>query len=792
MSNTLKPEDEFENYFLKINYKNSFSIYSNNDIKIIQNNIFALSRDLNQNNLVNIGNEIFQKTLPVLEKNIFKTSLDSFYYYKRYENLDYNICEKSIKYFLIEKKEDLIIDKIIIFDNNLIYHLGRLILFSYSLLTMHRIYNEMDLKTEKKKTKDEQINVKEDYIQDCNRNNVEPGENFKFWKKNEKNYKIPPYIIFLNNIFKNTQKIIIDFDIDENFYVNPTNYLLYFICLTNLNFCFNFKKIKINFIHKNLLTQIYRLYLEIINSYEEKYNSKITYINLEKNEMFHKNYKIKNNYLFLNKININLSKILKSKNIFSDLNNNSLQNFEVLNENQTYQEIMKKYMPIIQNIILTFFTITRYRNDLHNLSIKINDCFYNEILYALTKIYKFKIKNNFHILDNFLNFVSLTDLSIEFNSLDFFTFEKIIKLIYLNEKLINLKISLFSPEINYQPSGLYKIYQEIKYSNNGKDFLTKIEKLFSNKFENPFDNIVNDFLFYFEENINFLFFLIKDKKLKHLKLKLIMPKILNSNDFYKTILQKFIINLLLLNNNKNSSMESLKIYSPYISFDSKVFININEIFEYMNFEQNNKILNELIFQAKFYKINFIHKIISTNLTNLIIGDCDEFTFEKLTNFISNENFYLKSKLKNLSIGLLPIITDIKDIFNSFFNLFNTHFSDLESINIYTNIKFERSSYKKLLEILDNHWIKSITFTFNVNCELMAENLNNNFNLGYFNHKNDKEKHLYNLIRIIAYKKLKEINNTNINNEYILMNIEKFLFKKKSVVFKNKISLDNKI
>ena len=780
---TTENENENKNGFLTINYKNSFSIYSNNDIKIFQNNINALSKDLNQNNLVNIGNGIFSK-LPVEVKNVFKTSIESFNYYKRYESLDYSVCEKSINYFLIEKKEDLIIDKMIIFDNNLIYHLGRLILFSYSLLNLHKINDEIQLKTEKKKAKQYQINVKEDYIQDCNQNNVEPGNNYKFWKQNEKKYLIPPYIIFLNNIFKNVQKIIIDFDIDETFYNKETNYLLYFICIVNLNFCFNFKKIKINFNHTNLLKQIYRLYLGIINIYEENNNSKISYFNLEKNDMFYKNYKIKNNYLFLNKIKIDLAKILKEKNLFSELNS-----FEVINENQTYQEIIKKYLSIIQNIILTFITITRYRFDLHKISLKINDCFYNEILYVITNIYKIKIKNNFHILDNFLNFNNLTDLSIEFNSLDFFTFEKIIKLIYLNKDLINLKISLFPPEINYQSSGLYKIYQEIKYNNNRTDFLSKCEKLFSNRFENPFENIVNDFLLYFEENINFLFFLIKDKKLKNLKIKLIMPKILNSNDFYKTILQKFIINLLLLNNDQNSIMESLKIYSPHISFDSKVFININEIFEFMDFEQNNKILNELIFQAKFYKINFIHKIISTNLTNLVIGDCDEFTFEKLTNFLSNEKFYLKSKLKNLSIGLLQIITDINDIFKSIFNLFNTHFCELESIDIYTNIKFERSSYKKLLEILDNHWVKSITFTFNSNSDLIADNLNNNFNLGYFNYKNEKEKNLYNLIRKIIYKKLNEINNTNIKNEYILMNIEKFLFKKKNLVLKNKISLN---
>ena len=783
MNDTPTTENEYKNDFLTINYKNSFSIYSINDIKKYQININALSKDLNQSNLKNIGNEIFSK-LPVPIKNVFKTSIESFNYYKRFESLDYSVCEKSIYYFLIEKKEDLIIDKMIKFDNNLIYHLGRLILYSYSLLSLHKINNEIELKSEKKKAKQYQINVKEDYIQDCNQNNLEPGNNYKFWKQNEKKYLIPPYIIFLNNIFKNVQKIIFDFDVDETFYNKETNYLLYFICLVNLNFCFNFKKIKINFNHTNLLKQIYRLYLGIINIYEENNNSKITYLNLEKNDMFYKNYKIKNNYLFLNKIKIDITKILKEKNIFSELNN-----FEVINENKTYQEIIKKYIPIIQNIILTFITLTRYRNDLHNLSLKINDCFYNEILFAITNTYKFKIKNNFHILDNFLNFNKLTDLSIEFNSLDFFTFEKVIKLIYLNEDLINLKISLFTSEIIYQSSGLYKMYQEIKYNNNHTDFLSKCEKLFSNRFENPFENIVNDFLLYFEENINLLFFLIKDKKLKNLKLKLIMPKILNSNDFYKTILQKFIINLLLLNNDQNSIMESLKIYSPHISFDSKEFININDIFEFMDFEQNNKILNELIFQAKFYKINFIHKIISTNLTNLIIGDCDEFTFEKLTNFLSNENFYLKSKLKNLSIGLLQIITDVNDVFNSFFNLFNTHFFELESINIYTNIKFERSSYKKLLEILDNHWVKNITFTFNCGSELIAENLNNNFNLGYFNYKNDKEKNLYNIIRKIIYKKLNEINNRKINNEYILMNIEKFLFKKKNLVFKNKIPIN---
>ena len=152
MNDTPTTENEYKNDFLTINYKNSFSIYSINDIKKYQININALSKDLNQSNLENIGNEIFSK-LPVPIKNVFKTSIESFNYYKRFESLDYSVCEKSIYYFLIEKKEDLIIDKMIKFDNNLIYHLGRLILFSYSLLSSHKINNEIELKSEKKKGK---------------------------------------------------------------------------------------------------------------------------------------------------------------------------------------------------------------------------------------------------------------------------------------------------------------------------------------------------------------------------------------------------------------------------------------------------------------------------------------------------------------------------------------------------------------------------------------------------------------------------------------------------------------
>ena len=166
---------------------------------------------------------------------------------------------------------------------------------------------------------------------------------------------------------------------------------------------------------------------------------------------------------------------------------------------------------------------------------------------------------NFNIFDYFINkFDKLIQFNLEFNSLDYFLFFKILYSIKKNENLKILKISFFADLINYSPQYLYKLYKKSNEKNEIK---------YSNISLNSF--ILNELLPHFVDNLSALFELIKMKNLEEICFIFNIPEIIAVKRVYHENILKFIINILFLFSSPKFKIKKLMIISP------KTIMNIN-------------------------------------------------------------------------------------------------------------------------------------------------------------------------------------------------------------------------
>ena len=386
-------------------------------------------------------------------------------------------------------------------------------------------------------------------------------------------------------------------------------------------------------------------------------------------------------------------------------NNSLIERFDKRKIKSKYDKLIEKHKNILELIYIVILSILRLKN-LKNLDLIINDCYYKEIINCFRQNY-FSSKlatnlNNFHLLNNFIKkMTNIESLNIEFNSLDYLTFYNFLSILKKNENLNSLKISFFSSYITYSLEFIYKLYKQ----NNDKN---EVNQLYS-----PESFILKELLPYFIENLEAFFELIRTKmnKLQILSFNFDVPEIVAFNQRYLIGILKFILNILLFVDNKNSNINKLVILSPKTTIDSRSFPNIVDIFDTINFEKNNKKIKELSIQMQLYQIINIKNIISRNLISLKIGEVDISTLHGLTKYLCSISFFKKSSLEFLGIGLLYYITHFtKEIEYLLNELFSIRIKTLKEINIYSNIliKNKKSYYK----ILENNWISSCILTLN--------------------------------------------------------------------------------
>ena len=385
----------------------------------------------------------------------------------------------------------------------------------------------------------------------------------------------------------------------------------------------------------------------------------------------------------------------------------------------------------IYNIILMMICGVARIDNIKKCNLVAND-FYNKniiiYLYKNFNINALSIDEQFHILDLFCNKIKkLDELNIEINSLNLLSFDKILRLIYKNQNLLSLKISLFSSDVSYFITTLLKTYEEFTSSN-------EINELAKNKgkyitLEILEEKIINDISVYFIENLNILFEIIKKKNnLEVLGLNFDLPKVLINNMNYKLPIMKFFLNILfLIDNNENkgkSKIKKLTLLSPHTILDNRLENNIDDLFKDIRIYKKAKILNELNIQTQFYNNKYVKNLISPNLIILSIGDLDMYTFQILVNYLTSYEFSSKSSLTNLNIKLQNKIiyfdTKIKLLMRQ---LFDIKIKTLLELKFFSNIMIRsKSNYFYLIKILKNNWIPSYVIALNQKSKILNKNI----------------------------------------------------------------------
>ena len=374
-----------------------------------------------------------------------------------------------------------------------------------------------------------------------------------------------------------------------------------------------------------------------------------------------------------------------------------------------YDELISKNKFILE--LLCIIVLSFLRLKIKNLELIINDCYYKEFVYSfalITSSSSNSSKNNFHIFDFFIEKMKeLQSFNIEFNSLDYLTFNKLLSVIKNNKEIKSLQISFFSSLISYSPQYLYKLYQQ-NFEKKG------IEKRISS----PESFFLNEFLPYFVENFEVLFQLIKLKMINFEVLSFIfdIPEIISVKKRYLIVILKFILNIFFLVNNPMSKIRKLKIISPKTVLDTKSLNEIEDIFDSISLNKNNNAIEELTVQLQFYRISNLKNIICHNLIKLRIGEIDILTLRELVKYLCSYNFYKISSLQYLTIGILNhIVNFTKEIKYLFNELFSIKIKTLKELNVYSNVYIDDK--KSFYNIFFGNWIPNCTLTLNEKSEL---------------------------------------------------------------------------
>ena len=457
----------------KINY---FCVTSSNSFKIMDNMHLALV------------NDHFQKSLGILEENSFgnffqiffekifpKTNSDLYFqniylvekYLSQNQIKEIKDISKSMNYMLnFDFKGELFLSK------EIIEHIGNILLFGFAKIKnkfkLYLINSYADFKEKIENVKFNQIDLLNEYY------------NPEFFNKKIKNKNIPKYVYYKepfvdnegNVLGKDTQLLpnelilllnklqyikTISFQIGNIFSdINNNNsanseMIKYLIILINIQWLLpnilvvNFNLSSINLSNALIDIMSLKLYIEnkSLNIFEQKIYSPLYKYQLFKNDNYDLLIKSKgekrNEVISFKEKDLNLE-IDDSDEEEYQINDNikKLSKKEIINE--LYNNYINKYSKEFDLIMITTYFI-RILDKLHALNMKCPDIFCAEI----RECYK-SIKNSKDI--NFLNLLidkkQLNILNVEFNSLDFSNFQKILGIINSNINLSILKLIFFS------------------------------------------------------------------------------------------------------------------------------------------------------------------------------------------------------------------------------------------------------------------------------------------------------------------------------------------------------------
>ena len=260
----------------------------------------------------------------------------------------------------------------------------------------------------------------------------------------------------------------------------------------------------------------------------------------------------------------------------------------------------------------------------------------------------------------------------------------------MNMTWSSINISFFSSDVSYLFSPLFQIYTEqLKSTKEIDEFIIKKGKNFT--IEELEKKIINDISGYFLDNLANLFEIIRNKKeIKELGFNFDIPSNIITNNNYKISIFKFLLNILMLVDNKESehktNIKKLTLLAPKIVFDARKENSIDNFFENISLYKTSKTLMNLNIQFQFYRISNLKNLISRNLITLSLGDLDLYTFDNLLQYLTSYDFSINTNLSHLNIKLLRMITNFNIQMKLMLQrLFSINLKNLLELKLCTNL-----------------------------------------------------------------------------------------------------------
>lgn len=463
--------------------------------------------------------------------------------------------------------------------------------------------------------------------------------------------------------------------------------------------------------------------------------------------------------------------------------------------NKEFKMFVKKYMNLMEIMIIYSYFVGKMESIINAkfiMPLNIGD-----ETYGLLRNKKIFI-NDFHFL-SFISKKNLISFTIEFNSLDGQTFEKVLNFLQQNQNLCKCNISFFPDEEFFKTELLFKLLQSCDDNFKLKKHKDKNNKLNFNPYiifnikeiEELDSYILRKLSEYFEKNIQYFFYLLT-MKTNILELSLIfdIPTILVKNGYYNNVLMKFFLNLFILLDSSNNNLKNLTLIAENFIFDSRKYPILNDFCVKINlFTKKNHRMQSFTFHAKIYKMPSIYRFIPYNLTYLSIGSLDYETFGGLVDYLTSSDFGVRTKLRQLKISLNNSLIDInqKNLYDILIRLFVDYPKEIKEISLYTFliISYEqlynlliKTNYNTIPNIFLQFSLKSIIndsklkkkLESDVNNEIKNTNLiiDNFLELKTVKRNNEQTNKIINLMMNL------ERINKNILNYGLFCNIEKFL------------------
>lgn len=280
-----------------------------------------------------------------------------------------------------------------------------------------------------------------------------------------------------------------------------------------------------------------------------------------------------------NSLNPNNNKIS-----ISQLNDDNSQNNDFNNKSSTpsmIRNFTSKYKTYFKMLLIYSYFFSKTLKNIQKLSVY----FHTSYSYEIYLCYKTNL--NFD-LSHFLIFMnkieSLKEVNFSFNSLDDKSFEYILGILYRNTSLTQLRMSFFSPDVNYYDNALFnlcsakkisltKLFNEynenqIKYGENKQKKINEfiLEEKFLNSLAINFSNLTN------------LLKLQLLKNLEELIFRFDIPLPLFNNQKYILLIIKFLINILIMLTFQQNKTHTFKILAPNLEFNSNKMPFINSFF----------------------------------------------------------------------------------------------------------------------------------------------------------------------------------------------------------------------